>query len=71
MAAVPIMMTYIQALASFRQEVNSNHLPSVSHNTRRIQQINRRGRGGKNFRGRRCGRDGRVRGFHNNKRQHN
>ena len=71
MTAIPMNMTYIQALATFRQEVNRKFPPSISSRrpTRRVQQSERgrgrgrgiRGRGGR-FPGR--GRGG-GRGIHN------
>ena len=76
MTAIPMNMTYIQALATFRQEVNRKFPPSISSRrpTRRVQQSDRgrgrgrntRGRGGR-YNGR--GRDG-GRG-NNNKRKAN
>ena len=69
----PITMTFAQALAAFRNAVNSKHTPEMSNNnrTRRINEMSRGGRygRGRNNRGGRGGR-GRLNHFSNqNKRK--
>ena len=67
MTAIPMMMTYVQALATFRQMVNKKHPPGTIKSTRRINETARgrggripfRGRGGRGGRGGRHGRGGR------------
>ena len=67
MTAIPMNMTYIQALATFRQMVNKKHPPGTVRSTRRINEASRsrggkapyRGRGGRGGRSGRGGRGGR------------
>ena len=41
LTAIPMIMTYIQALATFRQLVNRKHPPGMTQNTRRINETSR------------------------------
>ena len=61
MTSIPMSMTYVQALATFRQAVNRKHPPGTNRSVRRINEASRgrgartsyrggRGRGGRNGR---------------------
>ena len=64
LAHIPLMMTYEQALMTFRNEVNRKHPPGMTNNnnrTRRINGVNNRGPRYNNGRGR-----GRGSGYNSN-----